>query len=115
MRYNAVHSLVMLRGPKGDESLLRLRTAGSSPAVRRTVPIKGLRWPLSREDPSQADEFCWAVCHRHRVGGDRVKRPSGFGPTLSEIKRYVQRVLGHEAGKASVHAACRLTVPGYCT
>ena len=39
MRYEAIHSFVMLRGAKGDESLLRLRTAASSTAVRRTVPI----------------------------------------------------------------------------
>ena len=39
MRYEAIHSFVMLRGAKDDESLLRLRTAASSTAVRRTVPI----------------------------------------------------------------------------
>jgi len=42
MRYEAIHSFVMLRGAKCDESLLRLRTAASSPAVRRTVPIPGV-------------------------------------------------------------------------
>ena len=40
------------------------------------------------------------MCHRHRVGGYRVKRLSALGLALSEIKRYVQRVLGLDAGKA---------------
>ena len=75
---------------------------------------QGLHWPLLRKNPSQAGEFCWAVCHRHHVAGDRVKRLSALGLALSKIKRYVQRVLGLDASKASVHAACSLTASVSC-
>jgi hypothetical protein len=40
---------------------------------------------------------------------------SALGLALSEIKRYVQRVLGLDTGKASVHAACSLTASVSCT
>ena len=64
MRYEAIHSFVMLRGAKDDESLLRLRTAASSTAVRRTVPImlksiekiKGLGVYQSYSKPAEAQE-----------------------------------------------------------
>ena len=61
---SAIHSFVMLRGAKDDESLLRLRTAASSTAVRRTVPImlksiekiKGLGVYQSYSKPAEAQE-----------------------------------------------------------
>jgi hypothetical protein len=44
-----------------------------------------------------------------------VKRLSALGLASSEIKRYVQRVLSLNAGKASVHAARSLTASVSCT
>jgi len=115
MRYEAIHSFVMLRGAKCDESLLRLRTAASSPAVRRTVPIPEV-WLAAVEGRPITNR-------RSRLGRCAIVITSAatvwqdYLPSISPrsgIKRYVQRVLVLDAGNASVHAACSLTASESC-
>lgn len=105
----------MLNGAKCDESLLRVRVAGSSPAFSELLLIQKSDGPLSREDLSQRATSLGMVCHRHRGGGHHVTRLLDLGLASSEIKPYVHRTSALDAGNASIHGVCRLTAAETCT
>ena len=70
---------------------------------------------LGADDKLALAKSVGAVCHRHHVGGYRGTRLLDLDLASSGIKRFVQRVLGLDAGNASVHEACSLTASVSCT